>query len=116
MLYNTITINDKEYKLRLSAQSCVELEKKLKTNPVNILMQIEKEVFPPLGQLLMIFHAALTEYNHGITEADVFKLYDEYVAQNKNYIDFVHEVIMPTMTAAGLLPNEKEIEEIEKNV
>ena len=38
MLYTTFTVKDRDYKLRLNAKACVDLEKKLGTNPVNIFM------------------------------------------------------------------------------
>lgn len=33
MLYTIINVGEKEYKARLNAKACVELEKKLGTNP-----------------------------------------------------------------------------------
>ena len=112
MLYKTVTIKDKDYKCRLNAKACVDLERKLKTNPVNILLDLQLEKFPPLGQILMIFHASLLEMQHGIKEDDVFELYDTYCENGKNYIDFINEVIMPVMVDAGLLPNEDEAQKI----
>lgn len=119
MLYTTVTIKEKDYKCRLNAKACVDLERKLKTNPVNILMDLQNEKFPPLGQILMIFHATLQELQHGIKEDEIFDLYDAYCEDGKNYIDFINEIIMPVMVNAGLLPNEDEakklIEEQAKN-
>ena len=36
MLYTTITIDGVDYKARLNAKACVDLEKKLGTNPLNV--------------------------------------------------------------------------------
>lgn len=119
MLYKELTIKDKEYKLRLNARACVDLERRLKMNPVNVLMDLQNEKFPPLGQVLMIFHASLQEYQHGIKEDDVFALYDEYCAEGHDLITFITDVITPLLIDAGLLPSEDEaakiIEEQRKN-
>lgn len=90
MIYTTLTINGTDYRLRLDAKACVELEKKLGTNPLNIFTRVSasKEV-PSLSVLLTILHASLQAYEHGIKMDDVYDLYDKYVEEGHTMMDLL---------------------------
>ena len=112
MLYTTITIKDKEYKARITAKACVELEKKLGTNPLNIFIGMaEGNSFnlPSLGTILTILHASLQAYEHKITMDDVYNLYDEYVAEGHSIMDII-PFIVEVYKVSGLIPEEVEVE------
>ena len=65
MLYTTITIGGIDYKARLTAKACVDLEKKLGTNPLNVFSQIATDgSIPPLGTLILILQASLVTYDN----------------------------------------------------
>lgn len=103
-MYTTLTVKDNEYKLRLGAKACVDLEKKLGTNPVNILMAIaEKNQVPTLNTILNILQAALQKY-HPMTFEKVYELYDDYVEDGHTMLDLI-PVIMEVFKQSGLIPD-----------
>lgn len=90
MLYTTLTIDGTDYRCRLDAKSCVDLEKKIGTNPVNIFTKVgtSKEV-PSLTVLLTVLHASLQAYEHGIKMDDVYVLYDKYIEEGHTMMDLI---------------------------
>ena len=106
-MYTTITIGDKEYKLRLNAKACVDLEKKLGTNPLNVLMDLSNEnKLPSMGTLITILHASLQAYEHGITEAKTYELYDKFVEEGNTLIDLI-PVIIEIFKVSGFFKTEE---------
>ena len=115
MLYTTLVIREKEYKLRLSAKSCVALEKRLGGNPLNVFMQIEDGKLPTLETLLTMLHQSLTEFQHGLTMDDVYGIYDDYCLEGGNMMSLI-QVLLQVFKDAGFLPkDEDEEDESEKN-
>lgn len=108
MLYHVLTIKDKDYKCRLAAKECVELEKKLGTNPLNVLMKIaQSQEVPSVEVIITILHAALQKYQHNMTMNAVYDLYDDYTDEGHNIMDLI-TVIMDIMKVSGLIPEENE--------
>lgn len=108
MLYTTLTVKDIDYKCRLSAKACVELEKKLGTNPLNIFMEIANSgKVPELSTLITILHASMTQYQHNMTLDNVYELYDEMVDEGKTLMDLV-PVIMDIFKVSGFFKEEVE--------
>lgn len=111
MLYTTLKVGDKEYKCRLTTKSFVELEKKLGTNPLNVLMAMDDKSLPPLGSLLAIVHASLQTLEHGISMDDVYDIYDAYCADGKTIGDlvwFIHDLLVDS----GMMPKVEDKEEV----
>lgn len=112
MLYTTITIKNRDYKARITAKACVDLEKKLGTNPLNIFIgmaQGEAINLPSLGEMLTILHASLQAYEHKITMDDVYELYDSFVEEGHNYTELM-PIIFDIYKVSGLIPEEVEVE------
>ena len=108
MLYYTLTIKDKDYKCRLAARNCVDLEKKLGTNPLNIFMEIAKKgEVPNLEVLMIILHASLQKYQHGISLDDTYDIYDEFVDEGHNLMDLIPE-LLEIFKVSGLMGEEAE--------
>ena len=108
MLYTTINVKDKEYKLRLTARACVDLEKKLGTNPINVFMKIaESNTLPSMEDIITIFHATLQPLQHNITMNDAYDIFDEYVDDGHNLMDLVPTIIK-VFQESGLIPKEGE--------
>lgn len=108
MLYTTFTVKDIDYKCRLSAKACVDLEKKLGTNPLNVFMEIANTgKVPELSILIAIMHASLTQYNHGITIDKVYEIYDDFIDEGNTMMDLV-PVIMETFKVSGFFKEEVE--------
>lgn len=108
MLYHTITIKERDYKCRLAARNCVDLEKKLGTNPLNIFIDIAKKgTVPDLEVLMIILHASLQKFQHGISLDDTYNIYDEFVDEGHNLMDLVPE-LLEIFKVSGLIGEETE--------
>lgn len=114
MLYTTVVIKEKEYKLRLSAKSCVALEKRLGGNPLNIFMNVSTGALPSLESLLIMLHQSLVEYQHNITMEDVYALYDDYCSEGDNNMMSLITVMLEVFKDAGFIPKDNSENE-EKN-
>lgn len=108
MMYVTFQVGNKEYKARLGAKDCVDLEKRLGTNPLNIFMEIaQKSQVPSLEVLITMLHASLQKFQHGISMDDTYKIYDEMIEEGKNFMDIV-PLLVDIFKVSGLLPEEEE--------
>lgn len=107
MLYTTLTVKDVDYKCRLSARACVDLEKKLGTNPLNIFMGMvgDTVLLPSLGTMLNILHCSLQQYEHGITLDKVYQIYDDFIAEGHTQMDFI-PILIDIYKVSGLIPEE----------
>ena len=108
MLYTTITIKDEEYKARLSARDCVELEKKLGDNPLNIFLRTaQNDSLPSINLMVSIFHQSLQKYQHNITLSDAYDLYDDYVDDGHTLEDFI-PLILEIFEVSGFFKKPEE--------
>lgn len=105
MLYTIIKVNEKEYKARLSAKACVDLEKRLKTNPLNIFIKAGNGDLPTLETLLIMLQASLEEYQHGLSMDDIYALYDEYCVAGGNIMSLIAD-LLEVFKGAGFIPKE----------
>lgn len=109
MLFTTLTVGDTEYKLRLNTKALVNVEKRLKSNPLNIFMSVKDDELPSISDMLIIFHESLQAYQHDITMDDVYDIYDKYIENGGTYVDFI-SVIMEIYKASGLFKEDKKKE------
>lgn len=108
MLYTTFTVKDIDYKLRLDAKACVDLEKKLGTNPLNIFIEIANSgKVPELNTLLLILQASMVKFNHGFNMDKVYEVYDDFIDEGHTMMDLV-PVIMEAFKASGFFNEEVE--------
>lgn len=116
MMYIDFEAGNKSYKLRLNTRNMIALEKVLGCNPLAIFG--DGETIPTVTVMVSILHASLQQYQHGITVNDAFDIFDDYLADGHNAIDFV-TVILDIYKASGLVPKEtentEELSDIEKN-
>lgn len=115
MLYIDFSAGNKDYKLRLNTRNIVSLEKQLGCNPLAIFGN--GDTIPTVSTMVMILHASLQQYNHGITLNDTYEIFDEWLADGNSAIDFVN-IILEIYKASGIVPKEADTEkvaEIEKN-
>lgn len=104
----TVTYNNNDYELRLNARACVELEKKLQTNPVNTLIRFsEKNEIPSFTTLFTIIQAALPK------DQKVENLYDDMCADGLGF-EALMNLVVDVFREAGLIPEGNE-ETDEKN-
>lgn len=96
----------KGYKLRLDAMRIVQLEKALGgRSPLSIFIEASDRSVPPLGDLLLVLHAALQPFHHGFKLEDVYKLYDTWAEEGFMLSDFL-PVIIEIYKISGLIPKE----------
>lgn len=111
MLYYTLTVKDTDYKLRLSAKACIDVEKKLGENPVNTIINIannlSKQSIPSLDPILTILHASMTQYNHSVSMNDMYTIYDNYIDEGHNMYELI-SVIIEVFKVSGLMPEDTE--------
>ena len=109
MMYIDFKAGNKEYKLRLNTRSIVLLEKQLGINPLRIFGE-DNETIPTITTMVAILHAALQQYQHGISLNDAYDIFDEYLADGNASTDFI-PVILEIYKASGIIPNDKETDE-----
>ena len=116
MLYTTLTVKDRDYKLRLNAKSCVDLEKKLGTNPINVFIDMagDNVKLPSIDTLITILHYSSQALEHGITMDKGYEIYDDFIEEGHSMTDLI-PVIIDVFKVSGLLPEDTEEVEEEKN-
>ena len=80
----TITINGKDYTCMLKIKTCIQLEKKLGTNPLNVLQALDGVSMPDFETLGTIFHYCLIDMNHGLSMDDSLELFSQYMQENND--------------------------------
>lgn len=80
----TITINGKDYNCMLKIKTCIQLEKKLGTNPLNVLSAMERGLLPDFEIMATIFHYCLIDMNHGLSMDDSLELFSEFMKENND--------------------------------
>lgn len=80
----TITINGKDYNCMLKIKTCIQLEKKLGTNPLTVLQALDKGLIPDFEILGTIFHYCLIDMNHGLSMDDSLELFSQYMQENND--------------------------------
>ena len=101
MLAKTITVDGKEYKLKLSTSEIVNLESKLRVNLLTVVSNAEEGALPPLKVMLLITHGALKKFQHGIKEDDVITMFDKYCEEGGTQMSFMTDVFLPIYQVSG---------------
>lgn len=104
MNYTNFEVGNKTYKLRLNTKNTVLLEKQIGCNPLAIFGDGDK--VPTVTAMVYVLHAALQQYNHGITLNDAYDIFDEYIAEGNSSTDFI-PVMLDIYKASGIIPNDK---------
>lgn len=102
MNYVEFEVGAKVYKLRLNTRNIVLLEKQIGCNPLSIFG--DGDTVPTVTVMVAVLHAALQQYNHGITLNDAYAIFDEYM-EERSAVDFV-AVILDIYKASGLIPKD----------
>lgn len=88
------------YRLKLKTAAVMELESKYKTNLMNI-MGAGKGGMPALSVMLDVAHAAMKDWNHGITKAEVQNIFEKYVDEGGSQLSFYTSVYMEIFVVSG---------------
>lgn len=112
MNFINFEVGSENYKLRLSTRNIVLLEKQLGCNPLGIFGS--GETVPTITTMVAVLHAALQQYNHGITLNDAYDIFDEYLADGHSAVDFI-PVIIEIYRASGIIPKDNKEAEIKND-
>ncbi|MBR4419971.1 MAG: hypothetical protein IKT32_03745 [Clostridia bacterium] len=86
----------------------IALEKALGANPLSIF-DAEGNTMPPVTALVAVLHASLQQYNHGISMADAYDIFDAYIEDGNSVDKFIY-VVLDIYRESGLIPKEVEDE------
>ncbi|MDO4647432.1 MAG: DUF6096 family protein [Eubacteriales bacterium] len=98
-------VGNESYKLKLTTENILKVEKKYKTNILNLL---SVDGMPSLSVMLTIIQAAMLKYQHGIKIDDLTAIYDRYVDCGGGQTGLLKDVIMPTMMVSGFFTQSEE--------
>lgn len=93
-------VGGKSYKLKLRTSAIVELETKYKTNLMNI-MGTGQGGMPALSVMLDVAHAAMKDWQHGITKNEVQNIFEKYVNEGGSQLSFYMSVYMEIFAVSG---------------
>ena len=93
-------VGGQSYKLKLKTSAIVELESKYKTNLMNI-MGSGQGGMPALSVMLDVAHAAMKDWNHGITKNGVMDIFSRYIEEGGSQLSFYMTVYMEIFTVSG---------------
>lgn len=111
MNFTTLTIGDKEYKLRLNTRNCIVMEKALGYNPIQLFMELDENKLPKLSDMIIMLQAMLQQYNHGISTNDVYDLMDEFMAEGHSEFDLIPIFLEVFQNSGFVSANTGEVEE-----
>ena len=109
MNFVEFTVGNKTYNLRLDTRSIVQAERKLGKSPLDVFTTLEGNSVPKMADLMIILHAAINKYNHGIKEEDCYDIYDDYLAEGNSLVDFMN-VLLDVFKVSGFIAKDEETE------
>lgn len=97
-------VNGNTYRLKLKTSSINMLERKYKTNLLNLLGS--EAGLPALNVMLDITHAAIAPWHNGINISNVETMFDAYVDEGGSQLQFFKEVYLEIFKASGFFTKE----------
>lgn len=98
-MYTELIIKDKQYKLKLTTQNIIGLEKVIKCNPLAIFGNGEE--VPSVTVMVNILWFSLLKYHHGIGYQEACDLFDDYLEEH-TMTDFI-SVILDIYKTSGII-------------
>lgn len=99
----TLTVKGKDYPIKITTRTALDMEEKLGTNPLNAILKIQRnEELPDLKTLLIMLHFGLQKLNHGISWNDTLQLFDDYCEEDGNIVALI-ELILDAFKESGLI-------------
>ncbi len=103
MIYTSFIVADKEYKLRLSIQNTILLEKAIGCNPTAIFG--DGETMPSITILASVIHYSMLQLQHGINLVDTYGIIDAWMNEGHTQMELI-PIIIDIYRNSGLLPKE----------
>lgn len=102
MMYVDFNAGDKSYKLRLNTRNMMALEKQIGMSPLAIF---DGETLPTITTMVSILWASLQQLNHGISMNDAYDIFDDYLADGHDVMEF-YMLIIEIYKVSGLMRDE----------
>lgn len=110
MNYILLTIGENEYKLTLTTKGCVQLERVLGYNPVQLLLELDSGKLPKLSDMIMVLNVMLSQYQHGITIDKVYDIIDAFKADGHQIFELI-PIFTDVFKQSGFIAPDAEEEE-----
>ena len=104
MMYVDFTAGDNTYKLRLNTRNVIALEKQIGMSPLAIF---DGETFPTVTTMVAVLWASLQQLNHGISLNDAYDIFDTYLADGHDVMEF-YMLIIEIYKVSGLMRDNNE--------
>ncbi|MCI9359250.1 MAG: hypothetical protein HFH59_17580 [Lachnospiraceae bacterium] len=98
------TVGGTGYKLKLTTRMIGALEKKYRTNVMNL---VTADGMPPLSVMLTIIQAAASPWHHGFNYKKAGGCYDSWCTEGGNQMELLSKVIMPTLAVSGFFTQDQ---------
>ena len=95
-----LEVNNETYKLKISASSAIEAEKKLGCSLTRAWAKLDS-----VNVQITILWAALQRYHHGISFEQTMELYDQFVDEGKGQDELV-DLFMEVYKCSGFMKRE----------
>ena len=104
----TLTVKGKDYPIKITTRTALDMEEKLGTNPLNTILKIQRnEELPDLKTILVMLHYSLQKLNHGISWNDTLQLFDDYCEDDGSIVTII-ELLLQAFIESGLIKVEGE--------
>lgn len=99
MMYVDFMAGGKDYKLRLNTRNMIALEKQIGMSPLAIF---DGETFPTITTMVSVLWASLQQYHHSITLNDAYDIFDAYIEDGHDVMEF-YMMIIDIYKVSGLM-------------
>lgn len=106
-MFTELKAGDRTYKLRLTTQGVIQLEKDLGCSPLQMLMGIDDDLLPKVTDLVTVLHRTLQPFEHGISVSDTYGILDDFIADGNTIWDIL-PIIIDVFKDAGFLPKDED--------
>lgn len=114
-MFTILTIDGKDYNLRLTTKTSIALEKALGANPIEILFDMEAGKMPQLSTCVTMLHGMLQAQHHGMSFDKTIDLFDKYVDEGHSMFDLIPVFVEVFQNSGYMGKGEAEETEDEKN-
>lgn len=104
MMYVDFVAGNNQYKLRLNVRNTVALERQLGKNPLMIFG--DGDTIPTVNTMCIILHAALQQYQHGITLDKAYDIFEAWLNDGHTAVDFL-PIIIDIYKESGIIGKEE---------
>lgn len=104
-MFYQFEVNGEIYKLRLTTMDIINLEKRIKCNPLAIFGAGDR--VPTVTEMIEILAASMQQLQHGITINKAADIFDQWLADGNTVTDFI-SIIVEIFKVSGMIKEETE--------